>query len=103
MYVLHSALRAKCITLSYQLGVREITESTEQQTMKTNKKQGERLLMAWMLPELPTMLTVEFVKSINNIVCVCVCIYIHIYIYITYSTKGEKKRLKKDKFSLIPM
>jgi hypothetical protein len=38
--------------------------------------------MAWMLPELPTMLTVEFVKSINNI----------IYIHITYRTdKGREK------------
>jgi hypothetical protein len=44
--------------------------------------------MAWMLPELPAMLTVEFVKSINT----------SIYIHITYRTKGEKKRLKKTTF-----
>jgi len=54
-------LRAMCISLPYQFGICEVTESTEQKNPEKKKHEG-RLFMAWMLLELPTMLRVIICK-----------------------------------------
>jgi len=51
-----------CISLPYQLGICEVSESTEQKTMKKIKHDG-RLFMTLMLLELTTMLRMNICKN----------------------------------------